>query len=110
VWFAECAAVLAWPDGGRGLMVSTAIEVSVEPSLLRHRPAGHAWLDTRLAAERASELPQRNVPRPQAPAASAGRAAAGSGRDPDPDRLHGPVTVWGLINLAVTSRCSPIRR
>lgn len=91
VSFDACAAMLAWPDGGRLLIGHDAISVRVEPTLYGGLQAAVPWIDSHVAPELRVELPARDhddIPRPDepgpagghggaaAPAASGGRAGA----------------------------------
>jgi predicted Zn-dependent peptidase len=81
VRYAECAAMLAWPDGGRVLFAADAVMVRVEPGLWEVPPARLAVLDTAVLADRTVHMPARldkyipKPPEPPAPAATASQAS-----------------------------------
>jgi zinc protease len=78
VLFDECAAVLAWPDGGRIFIGNDAVQVRFEPGLY---PDGHAVvaaLDARVRPELRVTMPPRDperIPRPPVSASDAGNGS-----------------------------------
>ncbi|BBH66077.1 hypothetical protein ACTI_27620 [Actinoplanes sp. OR16] len=67
VRYDACAAVLAWPDGGRRLIGDDAIAVPVEPALYRDGAAIVAEIDGRTPAGLRVTMPPRDpagIPRP----------------------------------------------
>jgi zinc protease len=67
VHFARCAAMLAWPDGGRVLIGDDGISCRVEPTLYPIDAAALAWLDGALPAETIVRMPARDpesIPQP----------------------------------------------
>ncbi|MBW6432599.1 insulinase family protein [Actinoplanes hulinensis] len=70
VLFAECSAVLQWPDGARRFVGHDAIHVQVEPALFLNGPELVAALDARTLPELRVPMPARGpdrIPRPPAP-------------------------------------------
>lgn len=68
VRYDTCAAVLAWPDGGRRLIGDDAIAVRVEPTLYRHGAAVVADIDARTPPALRVEMPPRDpdaIPQPR---------------------------------------------
>ncbi|MFI7023762.1 M16 family metallopeptidase [Micromonospora sp. NPDC049900] len=69
VRYADCAAMLVWPDGARQLIGHDAIVLHVEPTLYDLRPPGLAVLDTAVPADRQVAMPPRDpqqIPQPGA--------------------------------------------
>ncbi|QOC90831.1 hypothetical protein [Micromonospora craniellae] len=69
VRYADCAVMLAWPDGARQLIGHDAIVLHVEPTLFDLRPPGLALLDTAVPADRQVAMPPRDpqqIPQPGA--------------------------------------------
>jgi len=67
VRFDSCAAVLAWPDGGRRLIGNDAMTVAVEPALYRNGSAAVPEIDARIPAGCRVDLPVRaadEIPQP----------------------------------------------
>ncbi|GAA4922791.1 M16 family metallopeptidase [Actinoplanes utahensis] len=72
VRYAECAAVLAWPDGARRLIGHDGIQVQVEPTLFAGAGTVVREIDARLPAELRIPMPARDpdtipAPPPAAP-------------------------------------------
>ncbi|MEV0896157.1 insulinase family protein [Actinoplanes sp. NPDC049802] len=70
VLFAECSAVLQWPDGGRRFVGHDAVYVHIEPTLFPDGPALIADLDARTHPDLRVPMPARNpdrIPRPPVP-------------------------------------------
>ncbi|MBO3739894.1 M16 family metallopeptidase [Actinoplanes flavus] len=70
VLFAECSAVLQWPDGARRFVGHDAVHVHVEPTLFPSGPALVAALDARTHPDLRVPMPARGpdrIPRPPAP-------------------------------------------
>ncbi|WIM97196.1 insulinase family protein [Actinoplanes oblitus] len=67
VRYDACAALLAWPDGGRQLIGEDAVVVRAEPGLYRRAHRVTAEIDARVPADRRIELAPREpaaIPRP----------------------------------------------
>ncbi|MFF0721978.1 M16 family metallopeptidase [Micromonospora sp. NPDC003816] len=67
VRYADCAAMLAWPDGARQLIGHDAIVLHVEPTLYDLRPPGLGVLDAAVPADRQVAMPPRDpeqIPQP----------------------------------------------
>lgn len=78
VRFADCAAMLAWPDGGRRLIGLDGRTVQVDPTLFAGvTPAVTATIDAAVGPHRTLPQPARSVPAPASrpPTSSAKRAA-----------------------------------
>jgi zinc protease len=99
VRYAQCAALLTWPDGGHLLIGRDAVSVSIEPTMWRLK--GHAArLEEKVGAERSVAMPYRpseRVPRPwtSRPTRLAGRILAG----PTTALLAGTVPIGVLLTL-----------
>ncbi|WP_229073900.1 insulinase family protein [Actinoplanes sp. DH11] len=68
VRYDACAAVYAWPDGGRRLIGDDAIAVRVEPTLYRDGAAAVADIDARTPPGTRIEMPPRDperIPQPR---------------------------------------------
>jgi zinc protease len=93
VRFGDCAAMLAWPDGGRRLIGTDGRTVTVEPTLFADlAPEVVAGIDAAVGPHRTLPQPARRpeeVPRPE---------AAASTRSPAPAARKG-----GAIALTVTA-------
>lgn len=66
VRFADCAALLTWPDGARELIGRDAVTIRIEPTLWRAKDRT-AHLGDKVAADRRVDMPARagqQVPRP----------------------------------------------
>ena len=63
VRYDSCAALLAWPDGGRHLIGDDAIVVRVEPTLYRDGDALTPDIDARVPAANRIEMPAREPAR-----------------------------------------------
>lgn len=71
VRYAECAAILAWPDGGRRLIGYDAISVHIEPTLFDLHPGAIHLIDQQVPADRRLPMPARppeQIPQPYAAA------------------------------------------
>ena len=71
----SCAALLAWPDGGRRLIGHDAVVARVEPTLYRGAGRVVAEVDARIPRHLRIEMPARDrarIPQPQPPAREAG--------------------------------------
>ncbi|MFU8872930.1 M16 family metallopeptidase [Micromonospora sp. SL4-19] len=69
VRYAECAALLAWPDGARRLIGYDAITVHIEPTLIDLHPGAIAVIDQQVPADRRVPMPARppeRIPQPYA--------------------------------------------
>ncbi|WP_189329250.1 insulinase family protein [Actinoplanes ianthinogenes] len=67
VRYDACAALLAWPDGGRQLIGEDAVVVRAEPALYRRAGRVTAEIDARVPADRRIDLAAREpaaIPRP----------------------------------------------
>ncbi|MGH3735237.1 MAG: insulinase family protein [Micromonosporaceae bacterium] len=68
VRYAECAAMLAWPDGARQLTATDAISLRIEPTLYAVEPAAIAAIDAAVPSARVVPRPARdpeNIPHPE---------------------------------------------
>lgn len=86
VRFDQCAAMLAWPDGGRVLVGHDGISLSVEPTLYRWGSSAVAKIDAAVPAAARVDLPARDPARiPQPPPLGSGEQGTGllSGRADD---------------------------
>ncbi|MET8812949.1 insulinase family protein [Streptomyces sp. NPDC004549] len=95
VRYAECAAMLAWPDGGRRLIGTDGMVVEVEPSLYGVDAATMAGIDVAVPRAAVVSLPPRQqVPTSQSPetASSSSGSGARAGR-PAPTRRTALQTV-----------------
>lgn len=82
VRYQSCAAVLAWPDGGRQLIGEDGIVLRLEPTLWAVPPQELAALDAAIDPSRHIPLPAREpdaIPRPQAPQTPVGTARRWTG-------------------------------
>lgn len=71
VAFADCQAMLAWPDGGRLLVGGDGISCGIEPTLYPLNPTAIGYLDERVPPELVVRMPARPadaIPAPPAPA------------------------------------------
>ncbi|MGC5052812.1 M16 family metallopeptidase [Micromonospora sp. DT48] len=69
VTYADCAAMLAWPDGARQLIGHDALVLHIEPTLFDLRPAATNVIDSGVPADRQIMLPPRSpeeIPQPGA--------------------------------------------
>ncbi|MEU2611132.1 insulinase family protein [Micromonospora sp. NPDC007271] len=67
VRYAECAALLAWPDGARRLIGYDGITVHIEPTLIDLHPAAVGVIDQQVPADRRVPMPPRppeRIPQP----------------------------------------------
>lgn len=86
----SCAALLAWPDGGRHLIGTDAVTVRVEPTLYRGADRVVREVDARIPERLRIEMPARDrdrIPQPE----PAPRDGAG--------RLYTTVVVCGVLAL-----------
>jgi predicted Zn-dependent peptidase len=102
VRYAQCAALLKWPDGGRVLIGRDAVSIRIEPTLWRLTKLTNqtAHLEEKVGAERSVSMPIRpaeDVPRPwtRTPTRIAGWILAG----PTSSFLAGTVPVTMLLAL-----------
>ncbi|MGW4491571.1 insulinase family protein [Streptomyces sp. NPDC004376] len=95
VRYAECAAMLAWPDGGRRLIGTDGMVVEVEPSLYGVDAATMAGIDVAVPRAAVVPLPPRQqVPTSQSPeAASSSSGSGGRAGRPAPTRRTALQTV-----------------
>ncbi|SCL38317.1 Predicted Zn-dependent peptidase [Micromonospora rhizosphaerae] len=85
VRYAECAAMLAWPDGARQLTGHDAISIRIEPTLFDLHPAAIQFLDSQIGPERRVDMPARppeHIPQPAPPSAPTPAASAGAADSP----------------------------
>ena len=61
VRYADCAVVLAWPDGGRQLIGTDGIGVAVEPTVYRFPAAELTALDAAIPPDRMVPVPERDA-------------------------------------------------
>lgn len=97
VAFAQCAAMLAWPDGGRLLVGTDGVSCRVEPTLFGLPSESLAGLDARVPAESLVRMPARPadaIPKPPAKDAAAERAV------PDSEPT-GPTSTLGKVLTVV---------
>ncbi|WIM98349.1 insulinase family protein [Actinoplanes oblitus] len=83
VRFADCVALLRWPDGGRRVVGADGISVDVEPALYPAGESAVAWVDSRVPGGTHVPLPARDaadIPRPPARPAAAEVLRARAGR------------------------------
>jgi hypothetical protein len=83
VRYAECAGMLAYPDGGRVLFAPDAVTVEIEPRLWRLPPGVLAAIDAAVPAHQVVHLPARDedaIPKPPAGAVPAAAPAAAPSR------------------------------
>ncbi|MCZ7418397.1 MULTISPECIES: insulinase family protein [unclassified Micromonospora] len=69
VRYADCAAMLAWPDGARQLIGHDAIVLHIEPTLFDTHPAAMSVIDSGVPIDRQITMPPRdpeNIPQPRA--------------------------------------------
>ncbi|MEV6811229.1 insulinase family protein [Micromonospora sp. NPDC051296] len=69
VTYAECAVMLAWPDGARQLIAPDAIVLHIEPTLFDVHPAAMNVIDAGVPADRRVAMPPRDpetIPQPRA--------------------------------------------
>ncbi|SCL17054.1 Predicted Zn-dependent peptidase [Micromonospora nigra] len=69
VRWADCAAMLAWPDGARQLVCVDAIVLHIEPTLFDMHPRTMATIDAAVPADRQVPMPARDperIPQPRA--------------------------------------------
>ncbi|MGC4874790.1 insulinase family protein [Micromonospora sp. DT43] len=67
VRYADCSAMLAWPDGARQLIGSDAIVLHVEPTMFNLHPAALPVIDAKVPADRHIAMPARTpdaIPQP----------------------------------------------
>ncbi|MGR6321445.1 insulinase family protein [Micromonospora soli] len=76
VRYAECAALLAWPDGARRMIGYDGITVHIEPTLLDLHPGAIAVIDQQVPADRRVPMPARPPERVPQPYAGGGRPGA----------------------------------
>ncbi|MDI6098486.1 insulinase family protein [Actinoplanes sp. NEAU-A12] len=72
----SCAALLAWPDGGRRLIGHDAVAARIEPTLYRDAGRVVAEVDARIPEHLRIEMPARDrdrIPQPEPPAREDGR-------------------------------------
>lgn len=82
VHFAQCSAMLAWPDGGRVLIGHDGISCRVEPTLYPIDASVLAHLDAAVPAETVVHLPARSpdaIPRPEQAGPAGESIAPGNG-------------------------------
>jgi zinc protease len=68
VRYADCEALLTWPDGGRRLIGADAVQVAVEPTLYSGADGTIAGIDAAIPSERHITMPPRDpdrIPRPR---------------------------------------------
>jgi len=69
VRYAECAVLLAWPDGARQLIGDDAISLRIEPTMLDLHPAAVQVIDGQVPPDRQVLMPARppeRIPQPEA--------------------------------------------
>ncbi|MEH1011814.1 insulinase family protein [Micromonospora sp. CPCC 206060] len=68
VRYADCAALLCWPDGARQLIGADAISLRIEPTLFHLHPATLPMLDSQVPVDRRVTMPARpaeRIPQPE---------------------------------------------
>ncbi|MCR6489187.1 hypothetical protein M8542_40825 [Amycolatopsis sp. OK19-0408] len=97
VRFADCVAMLAWPDGGRRLIGADARAVQVDPTLFTGvTPVVTAAIDAAIGPHRTLPQPARATPAPAPrPSATAGKRASRP--------LFVVAAVFGVIALLATA-------
>ncbi|MEW2132691.1 insulinase family protein [Streptomyces sp. NPDC005435] len=94
VRYAECAAMLVWPDGGRRLVGTDGMIVQVEPSLYGIDAATMAGMDTAVPPAVVVALPPRQqIPAPETPEAPSAPDPGGRPGRPAPTRRTALQTV-----------------
>ncbi len=99
VRFAECAAVLAWPDGGRMLIGNDAIICRVEPTLYPVDAATMTWLDSAVPAHAVVRMPPRDpdaIPRPAPVNQLRGTAGTGLKAEADTGQIRAALAEAGV--------------
>lgn len=69
VTYADCAVLLAWPDGARQLIGSDAISMRIEPTMFELHPGAIRVIDSQVPADRQVVMPARDperIPQPRA--------------------------------------------
>ncbi|MCI4062089.1 hypothetical protein MRQ36_05720 [Micromonospora sp. R77] len=103
VRYAECAAMLAWPDGARRLIGNDAIAMHIEPTLFDLHPGAIGVIDQQVAADRRVPMPAR--PPEKIPQPYAGGNRPRPAQRPEPVKRAGweipLMVVSGLAALAV---------
>jgi predicted Zn-dependent peptidase len=100
VHFAQCAVLLAWPDGGRMLIGDDALAVRLEPTVYAVDPAALRQVDEAMPGERLVRLPARNpdsIPKPPAPKTTPASAPASA-----PAAPAAPARKTRFLGLTVT--------
>jgi hypothetical protein len=103
VMYADCAGMLAYPDGGRVLFAPDAVVVSIEPSLWTLTPLVMGRIDAAVPADRIAHLPERppeaipSPPTTPAPAANPPANAAATRAGSSPVRRAIAVLLIGLV-------------
>ncbi|MEV4137903.1 insulinase family protein [Dactylosporangium sp. NPDC049742] len=103
VRFAECAAMLAFPDGGRVLIGNDAIQVPIEPTLHQISAEALQSVDRALAAVTVPMPARDHVPQPRP--AETGPDAADAPPAP-PSRTARIVAAIGMFALAFLVLCA----
>ncbi|GAA3374512.1 hypothetical protein GCM10020367_38670 [Streptomyces sannanensis] len=110
VRFAECAAMLAYPDGGRRLTGHDGFTVGIEPTLYRLDPGALATVDAVVPPHAVVPMPPRapeHIPRPkpkqEKPPRQAGPARRGKGATAGAWIFGVIALLWALIALVGTS-------
>jgi predicted Zn-dependent peptidase len=87
VTFGQCAAMLAWPDGGRLLIGTDGIACRIEPTLYQVDADAIRSLDARIDPQRYVKMPPRpldDIPQPPPPPPPAATIA----KPPEPGKLE----------------------
>ncbi|MBY8873767.1 insulinase family protein [Micromonospora sp. PLK6-60] len=98
VRYAECAAMLAWPDGARQLTGHDGIIVRIEPTLFDLHPGAMQYLDGQITPDRRVDLPPRAPERIPQPATRSARPAAGGSTGAD-----APAVNWSAKPVVITT-------
>ncbi|MEH1167050.1 insulinase family protein [Micromonospora sp. CPCC 205539] len=106
VRYADCSAMLVWPDGARQLIGSDAIALHIEPTLFNLHPAALPVIDAQVPADRQIAMPARtpeSIPQPQAAERQPGQSADRSWWEVPVMALSGVATLLvGGFNLLLT--------
>ncbi|MFD7445081.1 M16 family metallopeptidase [Streptomyces sp. NPDC059909] len=105
VRYSECAAMLAYPDGGRRLIARDGLSISVEPTLYRVSPAELAPIDAAVPAQVVIPMPARSpdrIPQPAVPREAA-RPAPGWKSTAALWLFAAVALFWGLVAVIGTA-------
>ncbi|MFE3327753.1 M16 family metallopeptidase [Streptomyces sp. NPDC059176] len=109
VRFAECAAMLVYPDGARRLTGNDGFSLMIEPTLYKLDQAALATVDAGVAPAAVVGMPPRDPSRIPRPRSKAERKREKAARTRSPKRQVAAWTfgvlaaLWGLVTLVGTS-------